>query len=185
MLVQWGLFHTVRASPLQNCKQLLYFKIKQCLMITVPTHKRHKSPFKHSKTIYVFTSGRVIVTVQINSRKKILKGLKWPLQNGRQYRSAAGFTLSWCKFWWKGLFAGVGWRCSKRAFLSTHHTTWTILCRHHIKGHATFQHRCRAISEAVPCATPFSFESCQLLSRGSGFNTLQEIFQCIGSTPCQ
>jgi hypothetical protein len=48
-------------------------------MSTVPTHKRHKSTFKHSKTIYVFTSGRVIVTVQIHSRKK---HLKWPLQNG-------------------------------------------------------------------------------------------------------
>jgi hypothetical protein len=45
-------------------------------MITVLTHKRHKRPFKHSKTIYVFTSGRVIVHVQIHSRKKILKGLK-------------------------------------------------------------------------------------------------------------
>jgi len=53
-------------------------------MITVPTHKRHKIPFKQSKTIYIFTSGRVIVTVQIYSRKKILKGLKWPLQNGHQ-----------------------------------------------------------------------------------------------------
>jgi len=28
-------------------------------MIIVPTHKCHKSPFKHSKTIYVFTFGRV------------------------------------------------------------------------------------------------------------------------------
>jgi hypothetical protein len=35
-------------------------------MITVPTHKRHKRPFKHLKTIYVFTSGPVIVTVQIH-----------------------------------------------------------------------------------------------------------------------
>jgi hypothetical protein len=25
-------------------------------MIIVPTHKHHRSPFKHSKTIYVFTS---------------------------------------------------------------------------------------------------------------------------------
>jgi hypothetical protein len=32
-------------------------------MITVPTHKRDKSPFKHSKTIYVFTSGQVLVSV--------------------------------------------------------------------------------------------------------------------------
>jgi hypothetical protein len=58
----------------QNYTQLLYVKIEQCLMITVPTHKRHKSPFKHSKTFYVFTSGPVIVAVQIQSRKKILKG---------------------------------------------------------------------------------------------------------------
>jgi hypothetical protein len=41
----------------QNSKQLLYFRIEYRLMITRPTHKRHKSPFKHSKTIYVFTSG--------------------------------------------------------------------------------------------------------------------------------
>jgi hypothetical protein len=35
-------------------------------MITVPTHKRQKSPFKHSKTIYGFTSEPVLVTVQIH-----------------------------------------------------------------------------------------------------------------------
>jgi hypothetical protein len=52
-------------------------------MITIPTHKCHKSPFKHSKTFSGFTSGRrVIVTVQIHSRKNLLKGLKRPLQNG-------------------------------------------------------------------------------------------------------
>jgi len=51
-------------------------------MITVPTHKCHKSPFRHSKTIYIFTSGRVILTVQIHGRTKLLKVLKWPLQNG-------------------------------------------------------------------------------------------------------
>jgi hypothetical protein len=39
-------------------------------MITVATHKRHKSPMKHSKSIYVFTSGPVIVTVQIHSKKR-------------------------------------------------------------------------------------------------------------------
>ncbi len=80
-------------------------------MITVPTHKRQKSPFKHSKAIYIITSGQGIVTVQIHSRKKILKGLKWPLQNGHQYRISAGFTLLCCKIQWKGVFAGVGWRC--------------------------------------------------------------------------
>jgi len=56
----------VRASPPYTGKQLLYFRIEYCLMITVPTNKLHKSPFKHSKTIYVFTSGRVIVTLQIH-----------------------------------------------------------------------------------------------------------------------
>jgi hypothetical protein len=65
-------------------------------MITVPTHKRHKSPFKDPKTIYVFTSGRVIVNVQIHSRKKILEGLKWPLENRHQYRSATGFNEKGC-----------------------------------------------------------------------------------------
>jgi hypothetical protein len=65
-------------------------------MIIVPTDKRHKSPFKHSKTIYVFTSARVIVIVQTHTRKKILKGLQWPLQNEHQYRSAEGWMLSWC-----------------------------------------------------------------------------------------
>ncbi len=70
------------AFPPHTSKQLLYFKIEYCLMITLPTHKCHKSPFKHSKTIYVLTFGRVIITFQIHSRKKLLKGLKWPLQNG-------------------------------------------------------------------------------------------------------
>jgi hypothetical protein len=52
-------------------------------MITVTTHKTsYKSPFKHPKTIYVFTSGQVIITVQIHSRKELYKGLKWPLHNG-------------------------------------------------------------------------------------------------------
>ncbi len=69
-------FYFFEAAPTHTCKQLLYFKIEYCLMITVPTHKHHKSPFKHSKTIYVFTSGRVIVTVEIHRRKKLLKGVK-------------------------------------------------------------------------------------------------------------
>ncbi len=51
-------------------------------MIAVPTHKCRKISFIHSKTIYVFTSGRVITTVQIHSREKLLKEFKWPLQNG-------------------------------------------------------------------------------------------------------
>jgi hypothetical protein len=45
-------------------------------MITVPTHKRHKTPSEHSKTIYVFTSGRVIVIVQIHSTKKDFEWVK-------------------------------------------------------------------------------------------------------------
>ncbi len=43
-------------------------------MISVPIHKRHKSALKHSKTIYVFTSGGVIVNVQIHRRKKFWRG---------------------------------------------------------------------------------------------------------------
>ncbi len=70
-------------------KQLLYFRIEYGLMITVPTHKRLS---KHSKTIYVFTYWWVIVTVQIHSRKKVLKILKWPPQNGPSIpESTAGF----------------------------------------------------------------------------------------------
>jgi hypothetical protein len=57
--------------------------IEYWLMITVLTHKCYKCPFKHSKTMYVLTSGWLIVSVQIHSRKKKLsRGLKWPLQNG-------------------------------------------------------------------------------------------------------
>jgi len=41
--------------------------------LSPPTNVIIKVPFKHSKTIYVFTSGRVIVTVQIHSRKKLLR----------------------------------------------------------------------------------------------------------------
>jgi hypothetical protein len=50
------------------------FRIEYRLMIALPTQKHHKSPFTHSKTIYVFTSGRIIVTVQIHSRRKAIKG---------------------------------------------------------------------------------------------------------------
>jgi hypothetical protein len=79
----WGLIEATTTWELKEYlhphthKQLLYFRIKYCLTIIVPTHKCHKSPFKHSKTIYVFTSGWVIVTVQIHSRTKLVKGLKW------------------------------------------------------------------------------------------------------------
>jgi hypothetical protein len=73
----WGGGQSVRDGVRES-----YFLPLQYIMISVTTHKRHKSPFKHSKTIYVFTSGQVLVTVQIHNRKKLLKGLKWPVQNG-------------------------------------------------------------------------------------------------------
>jgi hypothetical protein len=58
-----------------------------------PTLSTKRWRHKHSKTIYVFTSGPVIVTTCPNlSRKKLLKGLKWPLQNRHQYQSGAGVT---------------------------------------------------------------------------------------------
>jgi zona occludens toxin (predicted ATPase) len=50
-------------------------------MITVLTYKRHKSSFEYSKTIYVFTSGRVIVTVRIHSREKAYKRVKMTTAN--------------------------------------------------------------------------------------------------------
>jgi hypothetical protein len=58
-------------------------------MITVLTHKSYKSRFEHSKLIYVFTFGQVIVTVQIHSRKKLLIGVKmttakWTINTGEQ-----------------------------------------------------------------------------------------------------
>jgi hypothetical protein len=99
----------IRASPAHTCKELLYFRIEYHLMITVPTHKSHKSPFQHSKTIYVFTSGQVIVTVQIHSRKKLLKGLKWTINTQEQQDlcyPAARFNEKGCLLVW-------GWRCSK------------------------------------------------------------------------
>jgi hypothetical protein len=54
-------------------------------MITVPTHKRQNSKMSLqslSKTIYVFTSGQVIVTVQILSRNHLFKGLKMTTAHG-------------------------------------------------------------------------------------------------------
>ncbi len=67
----------LRASPSPHGpKKLLYFRMEYGWMISIPTHKRHKSPFKHSKTIYVFTSIWVIVTLHIRSGRKLLKGVK-------------------------------------------------------------------------------------------------------------
>jgi hypothetical protein len=82
-------------------------------MITIPTHKRHKSAFKHSKTIYVFTSGPVIVSVQIHSRKKDFEGVKndhcrMDISTGAQQE----LRYPAARFNDKGVFAGVQWRCS-------------------------------------------------------------------------
>ncbi len=67
----------LRASPSQDCKQLLYVTIEEGLIITMPTHNHHKIPFKHPKTIYVFTSGPLKVTACPNTQqKKGLKGVK-------------------------------------------------------------------------------------------------------------
>jgi hypothetical protein len=80
-------------------------------MIIVCTHKHHKSPFKHSKTIYVFTSGRVIVTIQIHSREKAFKGVKmitakWTINTREQQDlryPAARFNEKGClQVWWSG-----------------------------------------------------------------------------------
>jgi len=84
-------------------------------MITVPTHKRHESPFTHSKTIDVFTSGPLRVTVQIHSRKKLLKGFKSPLQNRRQYRTQWRRHAILLQDLMKRDVCSVGWRCSKAA----------------------------------------------------------------------
>ncbi len=94
----------------QNCKELVYVEIEYCLMITILAHKRRKSPFKHSKTsYYVFTCGRVIVIVQIHSRKTILKGVKmttakWTSIEERHQDS----RYPGARFSEKGVFAGVG-----------------------------------------------------------------------------
>ncbi len=70
-----GMDEDVRASPPrpQTVNKLLYFRIEYRLMITVPTHKHQKKSLLNTqKTIYVFTSGRVIiVSVQTHSRKKM------------------------------------------------------------------------------------------------------------------
>jgi hypothetical protein len=63
----------------------------------VPTHKCHKSA-QHSNTIYVFSSGRVIVTVEIHIRKKFFKGVNMTTANGPLIpEHTAGFALSCCK----------------------------------------------------------------------------------------
>jgi hypothetical protein len=85
--------------------------MKYRLMITVTTHKCHKSPFKHSKTIYVFTSGRVIVNVQIHTRKKLFKGVKmtaakWTINT----RGQQDLRYHPARFNGKGCLLVWGWR---------------------------------------------------------------------------
>jgi hypothetical protein len=100
----------VRASPPHTGEQLLYLKIEYRLMITVFTHKCQKSPFKHSKTIYVFTSGWVIVDVQMHSRKKAFQGVKmttakWTINTWEQqdlHYPAARFNEKGCLPGWGG-----------------------------------------------------------------------------------
>jgi hypothetical protein len=70
---------TLKSISTQNCKQLLYFRIEYHLMITGPTNVI-KVPLNTERLFMFFTSGGVIVSVQIHSRKKLLKGLEWPLQ---------------------------------------------------------------------------------------------------------
>jgi hypothetical protein len=67
----------LRASPPpKTVNKLLCFRIENSLMITVLTHKRVvKVPLNTQRPfIYVFTSGRVIGSGQIHSRKKAFKG---------------------------------------------------------------------------------------------------------------
>jgi len=92
----WKIFlqgHILWASPPQNCKQLLYCRIEYRLMVTVPTHKRHYSPFKTLKDhlcFYIWMSNSHCPNPYLVGF--FVKGLKWPLQNGHQYRSAAGYS---------------------------------------------------------------------------------------------
>jgi hypothetical protein len=39
---------------------------------------------------------------------------KWTIK----FQRAAGFALSCCKILWKGVFAGVGWRCSNKLLIT-------------------------------------------------------------------
>jgi len=58
----------------QNCKQVLYFRIEYCLMITCPHPQTYiiQVPFKHPKTNSVFTSGRVPNTLLL---------VPWPIRH--------------------------------------------------------------------------------------------------------
>jgi hypothetical protein len=65
------------STPPKTVDKLLYFRIEYRLMITLATHQHQKKSLLNTqKTIYVVTSGRVIVTVQIHSRKRAFKGVK-------------------------------------------------------------------------------------------------------------
>jgi len=54
--------------------RLLYFRIEYRLMISVQPKTVTKVPLNTQRPFYVFTSGRVIISVQIHSRKKLFKG---------------------------------------------------------------------------------------------------------------
>jgi hypothetical protein len=78
--------------------------------------------------------GTRLVIVQIHGRKKLLKGLKWPLQNGPSIPGrAAGFALHE-----KGCLQVWGWRCSKvskrHAFCSLPRSEWLCPCRFSKRG---------------------------------------------------
>lgn len=87
----------LRASPPQNNKQLFYLKIDYCLMIIVPTHQCHKSPFQHSKIIYVFTFGQIIVTIQLHNNNFLKKGQNDYYKMDHEYCIATRFALSCSK----------------------------------------------------------------------------------------
>jgi len=90
-------------------------------MITVPSHKRHKIPFKQSKTIYIFTSGQVIVTVQIHGRKKILKGLKCNCVLSDD-RGCENLCENLCeKQWTYALTRGIFFVCFNKSLFETLH----------------------------------------------------------------
>jgi hypothetical protein len=59
-----------------------------------------KVPLNTQKTIYAFTSVRVMISVQIHSRKKL------PLQNRGEQKDLREVSSS--KIDWKWVFGGVG-----------------------------------------------------------------------------
>jgi len=82
--------------PLNTQKTICVFT-SGWVIVTVQIHGRNKL-LKGLKwpLQMVFTSGWVIVSVQIHGRNKLLKGLKWPLQMDHQYSRAAAFGFAFC-----------------------------------------------------------------------------------------